>query len=396
VRRLISAIESRAVPETLKSAARNIGTTPNSDDTEAANDGAESDARIGLLQHVSNRRGWLGLAAGGAALAGVGWWLWPKPRILLPWKPWLGYAPLRVAAELGLCGDVTIEFEDVEEVADMYQGMMRGHFPIAMWLASTHALFTSRGLDAKVVLKLDESLSGDALVVKPRFVDDSAPKEKKYAALEGQPIAIQHDDAGEHLFRSFCSEFELNFERLQRRDSHKSPKDAAWEYKENDIAAATSYAPYLTADMAGDIAWTAAMMKTATGFGIVDVLVVRSDYLEENGDLVAGLIEGWFQALKLLDRANPDRRALEIAAECLKTDETPHYSAKDFLNDTDPATMIVFGDAVENCRFFKNRIGGSFFKRHYDNGADVFKGVHQVPEFAAVDGSTRLLETYCP
>jgi len=340
----------------------------------------------GLRKRGIGRREILATLLGVSAIGLGGWWTFSPTRITLPWKPWVGYAPFRVAQELGLYQDLQVDFEDVSTVRDMKHGMNKGKFPIAMWLACTHGIFTSdtHKVDAKVVLKLDESKQGDGIVVSPSIKN---PKD-----LEGKKVALQRDDAGEYLFRRYCKEHGIDYDSLVDRKDSVSPKQAALNFRNGDVQAASTYEPYL-GELIRELPGTkTTYMSSELGdFGIVDVLVVQTDYLLEEEPAIKALISGWFEAVELLKRK--DTRALELAAESLRISaEMPEYSAADFINDTHE-DVVKLSNRADNCEFFDGKEHSTFAK-HYKNGLKVFEADNP-RSVAEVDGSKLLLSNFC-
>jgi ABC-type nitrate/sulfonate/bicarbonate transport system substrate-binding protein len=136
------------------------------------------------------------------------------------------------------------------------------------------------------------------------------------------------------------------------------------------VQAASTYEPHLDVvrkKLGIEPKWTA---QDLGRFGIVDVLAVREDYLDNYPEAVKGLIDGWYAAVDLLQRS--DNSALDIAVDFLRTPETPDYDANNLKNDIAP-NVVQLANKQDNRRFFRIMGGRSEFLDHYENGLKVFK-----------------------
>jgi NitT/TauT family transport system substrate-binding protein len=313
----------------------------------------------------SDRRRWL-LAAGAGiaatAAGGIAWWMPRKPRLRIGIKPFPGYAPLKVAQQLELCPNVDIEFNPVETVVAMRNQVRAGELDAAPWLSCTHGLFRSDSnpVNAKVVLKLDESKQGDGIIVQPEITS--------IADLQGKAIATQRSDAGEYLFRRFCETHGIQYESFNVK--HVSAVDAKQLFIDKKVQAASTYEPHLDVvrkKLGIEPKWTA---QDLGPFGIVDILAVREDYLDNYPDAITALIDGWYAAVDRLQRS--DSQAIAIAVGFLKTEDTPDYNAENFKNDIAPG-VVELANKKDNRRFFRIIDGRSEFLDHYEKGIEVFR-----------------------
>jgi len=322
---------------------------------------------------------WLGAAAGAVSLGAVAWAL-RSPRIRIAIKPFVGYCPLVVAQTLELCQNLNIEFKTVKTVLEMKDAVQSGEVDAAMWLACTHGLFCSAGVRAQAVMKLDESKDGDGVVVSKSI--------KSLSDLRGKRIAIQKWDAGEYMFRSLCNEYNVEYDSLIGADDHTEPNKAAAEFIEGNVDAASTYEPYLSmidTEVKTKPRWTAKNLN----FGIVDLLVVSTDYLQENSGPVRRLIEGCYRGLHEIRNKSP--QAVKSSVQFLQQAD-PTYNEDQLYKDI-ADNVVELADLKANVKFFERVRGTSEFQRHYENGVAVFRSVviKKVP-FTQTDGSQQFLD----
>ena len=322
-------------------------------------------------------------AAGLVGIAGAGiWWTQRATRVSMGIKPFVGYAPLKVIAALGLAPGLDLQFTELETVSQMKEGVKRRELDTGLWLSCTHGLFCSEEtpVRAKAVLKLDDSKAGDGIVVSDSIGDVSE--------LEGKIIAYQKHDAGEYLFREFCEQHGVDFLALVHPWDHTSASDAADRFLDREAQAISTYEPYLgklKRELEVSPRWTA---QDLGEFGIVDVLAVQEDFLAAYPDAVRKLIDGWYEAVDLIYRG--DAAAVDAAVEYIRTGE-PGFTSDDLTAVIQP-DVVPLADEAENCRYFRRTRGVSKFRRDYEHGLETFRSaVFRPLGFEQADGSQDFL-----
>lgn len=343
--------------------------------------------RDGSSATVWTRRAFV--ASGIAALAGVGYWLWNRrTRIRIGVKQWVGYAPLVIAKKLDLRDDIDIQFKKVTTINEAAQFVDNRTIDCGAWMAAGHVLYRSQRIPAKVFLKLDDSYKDDGIVTRPGI--------GSVADLVGKEVGVQLNDAGHCLLLQLCAQETVDITKIKLKEI--PPDLAPFHFQKNkDMKAVTTYAQFL--DQAVDnvsgavIRWTAADMDEK--FGIVDVLSAHEEFLAEHEDALVSLIEGWYEAVDLLNVEN--ERALSIACHLLgegETDDPTHFSKPLDLGELKklirPESVKLSG-RKENEEFFR-RDGkqDSRFREFYEHYEAVWPSTSMEggnTDFFAADGS---------
>jgi ABC-type nitrate/sulfonate/bicarbonate transport system substrate-binding protein len=309
------------------------------------------------------------------ALNAYRWWTKPT-KMRIGMKPFVGYAPLFIAREMGLCPGVDLDFDNLAVQANMMTRVQKGDLDVGMWLACNHALYRSavdvdekRTAKATVVLKLSDSYLGDVVFMRGTG---------QMKDLKGK-IALQMNDAGEYLVRSMCKAQGFDYSSLRGRIDDVEPEDAAKRFINREYDMVTTYEPYITdikenpkEEKKLEPVWSAQETRFKT---IVDVLAVKDSYLLKNDDAVLSLMKGWYAAVDLL--AKKDRKAIDIAANAL------NVKADSLKADLDP-TVLKLSDKNDNKDYFAPRNGSSKFVDHYLDGRDTFDPPRK-PGFVAAD-----------
>jgi NitT/TauT family transport system substrate-binding protein len=251
----------------------------------------------------------------------------------------------------------------------MISGQVQGSIDIVDSFTNAAAA----GLPAKVVLKLDDSMGGDGIVVKKEISSIADLKGRTVAYPEGQPS---------HFFLlALLKEAGMGIDDIESRPMEADQAGAA--FVSGGVDAAVTWEPWLTKASAlphGKILTTS---REKPGL-IADVFTVRRDYLAENPDVVEAFIRGWFRAVEYW-KENPDD-ANRIMANAMG------LSREEFEQ------MIVgvrYSDLEANRDFFQTDADGSSeFRRMIERASEIWQeeGIIERPaDPAGVDGAAIVL-----
>lgn len=339
-----------------------------------------------------------GGAASVAAVAGFGlwwttgpWWVRKRTPITIGIKQWVGYAPLVVAQKMNLCKDVDITFVTVEEIAEVPNFLLAKDIDAGMWLSATHPINRSNKVPARVVLKMDDSFFEDGIIARD-WVDSAED-------LVGKKVFFQRHDAGHCMLLALCKRDGVDIDDLTLE--HVTPKDVPENFLNYpDVAAATTYEPHLSeANREGTKILGRAKDFAMGDFGIVDVLAVHKDYLEKHPEAIRSLIEGWYKAVELLKKSDPE--AIRIACAFMGEEPTEdpvvfekpmsEKALKEMIQDD----HVKLAGRKENESFFsRDQYGMSPFRRQYENYLEVWSSQLGAGdrEFDKADGSQEFLK----
>ncbi|QDU94294.1 serine/threonine-protein kinase [Lignipirellula cremea] len=279
---------------------------------------------------------------------------WPTPRsreIHIGIKPWVGFSPLVVAGEMGLCEGVDLKFTPVRTTTDVRQRLLGKTLDMAPYLVDSHALARSDRIPTKAVLLFDTSLTADALVVREGITS--------FDDLRGRRIAYMYHEAPHFLLLSLCERHQLDLADFVHLKT-ETAKEAVDLFVAGKADAVVSYEPFLLAALSQPGAVRLASAADDPGV-IIDILTAREDYLADNPDRVRSLLAGWFQALALLERRDPT--ALAIACRFLGEPGQPISIAE---YDQMVAGMQFAGPAANRQFFLPDAEGRSEFHDRFE------------------------------
>lgn len=331
--------------------------------------------------------------AGGALLllACLGWFMGSDMlgigadpgQVRMPTKGWPGYAPFYIANEMNLCDGVELKFFEVIDVEEMIKFISHTgekKADMGAWLVDTHVLARSEGVPAVAVLKLDTSLAADALITHTSI--------QEFAQLKGKRIAYQRKEPSHSMLLKLCHDNNMtlqSFEVCKNTD----PEKAVAMFRQGTVDAAISYEPWLgQAEDAMNVPDLPKQIHRLVdgnyllehGHPIVDILVVREDFLADHPKRVKSVIKGWFRALKKLTDTNDADHKVAVGHFCdfmthyaPKLDDTP-YNYDDFMELIAPSNMLL-ADATENEEFFQQREGMSLFRNQLQDAVSLWNEI---------------------
>jgi NitT/TauT family transport system substrate-binding protein len=224
---------------------------------------------------------------------------------------WVGYAPIYLAKEKGFFEGISVEPVLIEDTSSRRAALTSGDVVASTDIVDSFTNALAAGVSAKAVLKLDDSMGGDGIVVKKQIVSIKDLRGKTVAYPDGQPS---------HFFLLKL----LGDAGLKRQDIKASPMESADQagaaFLSGSVDAAVTWEPFLSQAAAlpnGKILTTS---REEPGL-IVDIFTVRNDYLQKNPDVVKAFIQGWFKAIDYWKKNPADANKIMAGAMKLSQSE---------------------------------------------------------------------------
>lgn len=240
--------------------------------------------------------------AGVAALAATG--AAGAQTVSIGVQPWLGYGPLWVAAEKGYFEENGVDAELVNFTwdQDMSAALASGNVNIMSAATNTMISLLNTGTDIKAFLILDAAFEADAILA-PEEVDSIAD-------LKGLSVAYERGATSDLLLNYALRENDMSIEDIE--PVQMAAADAGLALIAGQVDVAVTYEPYISAALAqGEnhkVLYTAAERPGL----ISDVLIAETGYIEENPEIIQGVIRAWDQAVQFIEE-NPDEGGKIIA-----------------------------------------------------------------------------------
>lgn len=243
---------------------------------------------------------------------------------------WVGYAPIYLAQERGFFEGIDVHLEKLEETPSRRAALASGSVQGSVDILDSFTNGAAAGLPASVVLKLDDSMGGDGIVVRKSI--------QSIRDLRGKTVAYPPGLPSHFFLLSLLDDAGMKISELESRPMEADQAGAA--FVSGSVDAAVTWEPWLSKAAAMPDGKILTTSRDKPGL-IVDVFTVRNDFLRDNPDVVSSFLRGWFRALDYW-RENPKDADL-IMAKAMG------------LSEPEFAQMVVgvrYADLANNQAFF--------------------------------------------
>jgi NitT/TauT family transport system substrate-binding protein len=198
---------------------------------------------------------------------------------------WPGYAPLRLAYDLELLPRNEVRVVEYVNASQILQAFRNGAIDAGTITADEALTLVSQGHDLKIVLVLDVSAGGDAIIARPGI--------HSLAELKGKRIAVETTALG-----SFVLSRALDFAKLSVDDIEVVPVtfDEQESYFIRDkVDAVVTFEPVRTRLLkaGGKVLFDSRSIPDE----IVDVLVVRTPEVHARREQIQNVVNTWYKSL---------------------------------------------------------------------------------------------------
>ncbi len=214
----------------------------------------------------------------------------PSKSMRIGISPWTGYEPFFIARERRLFDQTRIKLVDYTSNTESSRAFRNGALDAAALTLDEAAKLAYHGMDIKVVLVIDFSNGGDVLLGHPEM--------SGIRDLAGKKIGLEATSLGDYMLIRALETAGMRLAEVQLVPLDNSEQERA--FKEGRVDAVVTYEPVRTKLLA-----TGARNlfdSSRIPMEIVDVLVVKTEFLQEGGKEVEMLLKGWFAALQVLQK----------------------------------------------------------------------------------------------
>lgn len=231
----------------------------------------------------------------------------PVPPMRIGIDPWPGFAPLHLARHIGSLSDQDFRLVEFSTTSESSRSFRNGIIEATCTTLDDALRAQQSDLDLVVLLVIDESIGGDALVARAGT--------KTLAELKGRRIAVDVGSVSTLLLARALDHGGLALTEVTPVylpiDRHLSA------FRAGEVDAAATREPMRTRLL--ELGGVDLFNSTKIPGEIVDVLIVRRDYLQKHSERGAALRKAWFAALEHLRRS----RAEAIAVLASRTQAKP-------------------------------------------------------------------------
>ncbi|WP_257461488.1 ABC transporter substrate-binding protein [Archangium lipolyticum] len=207
---------------------------------------------------------------------------------------WPGSEPLFLARELGFTDDRSVRMVEYATLGEINRAFRNGVIDAALMTLDMALTLQQHGFEPRVVLVLDYSHGGDALMARPEV--------RGLEELRGRKVAVEDLTTSPYVLGRALAQAGLQPSDVQ---IVRIPVDQQVRaYEAGRVDAVVTFEPFV--DRLRRAGAHELLDSSALPEEIIDVLVVREDRLERYSRQVEHLLQGWFQSLEYLRRSPDD------------------------------------------------------------------------------------------
>jgi NitT/TauT family transport system substrate-binding protein len=265
-------------------------------------------------------------------------------------QPWIGYGPWWIAQDQGIFAKYGIEAELIDFVTDteVNAAFASGNMDVANVASHTAIKLYANGVELKIVLLEDISNAADAMIAPSAIAT--------VADLAGKTVAYEEGSTSDLLLHYALAENNMKITDIVAAPMPAA--DAGAALIAGQVDAAVTYEPYIS-EAINQNADIQPLYTAAERPGLIsDVLAARTQFAEENPDLMRALLKVWDEAVAFL-RENPEAGRAIIAEAVGST----------------PEDLVT---AFEGVAFYDLSENQQFLAYDSENAAAVFNDVQSV------------------
>jgi NitT/TauT family transport system substrate-binding protein len=235
--------------------------------------------------------------------------------LLLGTNLWLGYEPLFLARDLGHFDEHSVRLVECASSSQVIRQFRDNTIQAAALTIDEVLLLRERGLDLRVVLVMDISQGGDAILARGDVQD--------LADLRGRKVGVENSALGAFVLTRALQKVNLSVQDVTIVSVEADEHERA--FLSQEIDAVVTFEPVRSRLLAAGAIQL--FDSTEMPNEIVDVLVVRADALERHQSHLITVLRGWFKALEYLEQ-NPDEALRSVSLRIKLTPEQIKQSQK--------------------------------------------------------------------
>jgi len=228
----------------------------------------------------------------------------PSPPLKIGTNVWAGYEPLYLARELGFYDNSSIRLVEYTSATQVARAYRNNAIQVATLTLDETLLLLESGLNAHIILVMDFSNGGDAILAKPGI--------NNLNDLRGKKVGVERQAIGAFFLRKSLQKANVPLSEIEIISAEINEQERL--FLTGKLDAVVTFEPVRSRLIAKGAQQIFDSSKIPGE--IVDVLIIEKDSLEQFPDEVNALLVGWFKALDYLKKY--PEKAAPILARRLK------------------------------------------------------------------------------
>jgi NitT/TauT family transport system substrate-binding protein len=225
----------------------------------------------------------------------------PHDKLTIGIATWPGFASGMVGREKGLFDGIELEFKIMDDAPARHAAFQSGAIDIMISSVDVFAQEAAQGIKGRIIIVTDESFGGDGIVAK---LNIKTPEE-----LNGKKIAFARATPSHFLLYKVLEKYGLTPSNI-KQVTVDDPGNAAQAFLGGSVDAAVTWEPFLTE--VKEKGKGHVLLTTHDYPGIIVDVLIASDKLSQNSDLLRRFIKGWLGSIDYI-KEHPDECAKIIS-----------------------------------------------------------------------------------
>ncbi len=246
---------------------------------------------------------------------------------------WPGYEPLYLAREKQFIDNDLITLVELSTASQVIQAYRNEVIDAAAVTLDEALLLLENGEKFSIVLIFDISNGSDAIIGQSTI--------KSFSELKGKVVGLESSALGAYMLTRALETFNMSLDDIRVKHLNVEEHDKA--FVKNEVDAVVSFEPVKSRlkKSGGHILFDSSQIPNE----IIDVLIVRQSYLENNNANVQQLINAWFTSLSYIEQY--PEQAMKLLNMRMKLPASALIHTFDGL---------VLGNAAINIRLLQNKV----------------------------------------
>lgn len=216
----------------------------------------------------------------------------PRPPLRIGTNVWPGYEPLYLARSLGYLSEGDFRLIEYSSSTQVLRAYRNGAIDAAALTLDEVLLLVQEGFAPRVILVMDISSGGDAIIARPGL--------GSMQALKGRRVGYEDTALGSYMLARALELSGMAAEDVVKLSLEIDDQEQAFD--QGRVDAVVTFEPVRSRllNKGGELLFDSSRIPGE----IVDVLVVREAVLQQESRRLRTLLDQWFRALDHLER-NP-------------------------------------------------------------------------------------------
>ena len=217
----------------------------------------------------------------------------PEAPVAVGTNIWPGYEPGYIADRRGLFGEADVTLRQFRSATEVLRAFRNQSINVAAVTLDEALMLAGSGIPIRVILVADVSNGADAIMARPPIAS--------VKDLAGKRIGVENSALGDYVLGRALQLHQVPDRNVEQ--VHLTVDETVEAYRRNQVDAVVTFEPFKS--QLANLGASKIFDSTEIPNEIIDVLVVRSEFAEDNPEVLKHVVAGWLAGARLLNRREP-------------------------------------------------------------------------------------------